>query len=269
MGTLLIVLLIVFAALIAGNEYGDYKRRKNSEHDKLLYEERLKKAPCKHGVAGANGDPILCEKCKLEIETKKQARIAEDARIKAEKEFAYQEWIKKIKLPEYLKSMDPEEFEILACDLFHRMGYKVEHTPYSGDSGIDAYLRKDNNLTILQCKRVKGSVGEPILRDLFGSMHATGAKEGIVVTTGKVSAKARDWSKNKPIKIIETEGLIENIRIYYKEDDIVPESFIPNPDKGSYCPRCGSPMRVINWHGRRFWGCSAYPSCKYTKPYHQ
>ncbi len=245
----------IFGIFLVFLQYGKYKAAR---------------ARCKHGVVGAalNGYK-LCIKCQWEKEAEEQiARKRaeeEEARRKAEKERAYKEWVAKIRLPEYLTKMDPEEFEHLVCDLFRKMGYEVEHTPYSGDGGVDGYLKKNGDLSILQCKRVQGSVGEPILRDLFGTMHAKGAKEGVVVTTGKVSQKARDWASNKPIRILEIGEIVNHIRTHYREDEVVPESFIPDHKKNSTCPKCSGPLKVVNWKGRRFLGCSAYPSCRYTK----
>ena len=89
--------------------------------------------------------------------------------------------------------MDPGEFEKLACEVFSSMGYTVEHTPYSGDHGADGILRKNGEKAILQAKRYQGSVGEPVLRDLYGTMHSFQAKHGILVTTGKLTQQGRAW----------------------------------------------------------------------------
>jgi HJR/Mrr/RecB family endonuclease len=189
-------------------------------------------APCSHGTAGAVYGFTTCSQCEQERIVKEQAakRKAEQeaAQIRAAEEQAYREWVAKIRLPEYLLKMHPEEFERLVCTLFERMGFDVEHTQYSGDGGIDGYLKKDGQLSVLQCKRVKGSVGQPVLRDLFGTMHAVGAKEGVVVTTGKVSTQARAWLQGKPIRIYELDELTACIRTYFKEDDVVPTAFTPN-----------------------------------------
>ena len=52
-------------------------------------------------------------------------------------------------------------------------------------------------------------------------------KEGVVATTGKVSIQARTWAKNKPIRILELDEIVNLIRTHYREDDIVPEHLLP------------------------------------------
>jgi HJR/Mrr/RecB family endonuclease len=250
----------VFGIAIVIILYIKYRNRKEE------YKRRI--APCSHGVSGALYGFQECSQCERDRIAKervaKRKAAAEEAKKKAAKERAYREWVAKIRLPDFLLKMHPEEFEHLVCALFQRMGYEVEHTKYIGDGGIDGYLKKDGELSVLQCKRVKGSVGEPVLRDIFGTMHAAGAKEGIVVTTGKVSTQARVWSQDKPIRIYELDELTACIRTHFKEDDVVPTTFTPNRGTKDICPRCGNPMKVVHWRGKSFMGCSAYPSCRYT-----
>jgi uncharacterized integral membrane protein len=207
------------------------------------------KTSCKHGIVGAYHSHNLCQKCREEDAAQEQVAkkilLEEEARIAALKEAQYQEWVRKMRTPEYLKKMDPEEFEHLVCDLFRRMGYEVENTPYVADGGIDGFLRKDGQLSILQCKRSKGLIGEPILRDLYGAMHHVSAKECVIVTTGRISEQARIWAKNKPIKMIELDELVNQIRMNFKEDDIVPKEFIPRPKNENICPICGKRLEKV------------------------
>jgi len=207
--------IIAFVSLaliaIAGNQYVKKEKERN--------------AKCKHGTVGAL---YKYKKCSLCDEEKAREEVLEalikeeeNERIRARQEREHREWLAKIRLPEYLIKMDWKEFERLTCDLFRRMGYEVEETPYSGDSGIDGYLKKDGKTSILQCKRSKGYIGEPILRDLYGTMHATGAHEGYIITTGKVSDQAKLWARNKPIKLIELDELVKLIRAHYSENDII------------------------------------------------
>jgi Restriction endonuclease/Topoisomerase DNA binding C4 zinc finger len=221
-------------------------------------EEERKRMPCSHGVEGARWESVLCQQCIAENEEKQR-------HLEEERSRQYIEWVKRIRLPEYLKSMHPQEFEELICQLYARLGYAAELTPYTGDGGIDAYLRKGGQTTILQCKRVKGSVGEPVLRDLYGTMRAENASTGLVVTTGKVSRQAREWADGKPIEIIELDLLQDLIRRNFTESDLVPAEFAPQVIQTTNCPKCGSKLRLVKGRWGKFWGCSAYPRCKFTR----
>ncbi|MCB2182401.1 MAG: restriction endonuclease [Desulfobulbaceae bacterium] len=227
--------------------------------------------PCSHGIKRAFNNHQLCNKCVAEVEKRKAEYVAnEKRRIKAERDKRAQEhrqYIQNIRLPSFLKKIDPLDFEKLACDLHSRMGYTVESTPYTGDSGADGILKKNGDITILQAKRVQGSVGEPILRDLYGTMHSFKAQYGVVVTTGKVSRQAREWVKNKPIRLIELDELSSLIRQYYPEDEVVPANFVTPANQSNLCPKCYLPLRKRRGPYGKFYGCTGYPKCKYTRKF--
>lgn len=218
----------------------------------------------------------LCAQCKAQEDARRKAdeeerrvdeekRQADEEKRRIERESEYRRYLSNIRLPSYLREMHPSQFEKLACDLHTRMGYEVEATQYSGDNGVDGFLRKDGELAILQAKRVQGSVGEPILRDLYGTMHSEKAKSCVVVTTGKVSSKARKWATNKPIRIVEIEELTSLIREYFPEDELVPSTFAVSKDRLDFCPQCHSRLKKKKGRYGKFFGCSSYPACRYTR----
>lgn len=53
---------------------------------------------------------------------------------------------------------------------FRDRGYRVMLTGTAGDHGIDLVAEKTGKRAIVQCKRWSGSVGEPVLGDLFGAI---------------------------------------------------------------------------------------------------
>ncbi len=231
-------------------------------------EEARRMLPCVHGVDGARAAPAICPACVAErrrAEREREQRDeAERQRQAAERARQHAELIRKIRFPEYLREMDPRGFEELVCRLFERMGYQVERTPYVGDGGVDAYIEKDGKRYIAQCKRTKGSVGEPVLRDLYGTLHAKGAFGAFVVTTGAVSPQAKAWAAGKPITLVELPELQEMLLRYFAESDIVPADFSPKGPKERSCPLCGARLRVVNGRNGRFLGCTSYPGCRYT-----
>lgn len=41
-----------------------------------------------------------------------------------------------------------------------------------------------------------------------------------------------------------------------------------NPPAGAICPKCGGVLRIrSSADGRKFWGCSNYPACRFTRPF--
>lgn len=253
--------------VVAYRLYLERERRVREQRER----ERIS-APCPHGTVGAKADPTRCPRCQREIrerhEEDERRKNEESRRRLAERQRQFDQWKTEARTPEFLRTVDPREFERLVCTLFEAMGYVVQGTPFSGDGGVDGFARRDGKLALLQCKRVHGSVGEPVLRDLWGSIAHHEADEGIVVTTGSVSRQAREWASGKPIRIIELTELTELVREHLDEDAVVPDSFQVTtlPDSAlNLCPRCGRSLRKVKgWRGK-FLGCSGYPECRYTR----
>jgi restriction system protein len=244
-------------------------------------ERRRLSAPCEHGVEAAKLAPSQCRECSKVAEQRRRdedrRRAADNRREEAEKrerlaqrQKLYGEWISKVRMPEYLRSMDPREFELLACDLFARMGYKVEQTPYTGDGGVDGYLRRDDELIVMQCKRYQDTVGEPVLRELLGTMVVKRATHGWLVTTGTVSRQGRTLARSHPqIRIIELNELTELVRRYFTESVVVPDDFrvaSRAPIMDRTCPRCGRSLVRRKGIRGRFLGCHGFPECRFTRP---
>lgn len=108
-----------------------------------------------------------------------------------------------------LKSLDPVAFERFVGELFSNMGYEIEYTPSSGDEGVDIFLKKDGNTSIVQCKRYDGQVGQPVVRDLYGVMLHNHAYEAYLVTTGYFSLPAQAWVEGKQIRLVDGNTLLE------------------------------------------------------------
>ena len=99
------------------------------------------------------------------------------------------------RLLECLLKMKPSAFERLCQRILKDSGFiKVDVTGRSGDGGIDGIGVLRLNLlsfhVFFQCKRWKGSVGAPAIRDFRGAMVGR-ADKGLVMTTGTFSTDAR------------------------------------------------------------------------------
>ena len=106
-------------------------------------------------------------------------------------------------------SMTAVAFEEFSVSLFREMGYAVEITSGTSDSGIDMLLRKNNQLIAVQCKRWSGPVGEPVVRDFYSALMSSGAQSGYVVTTSTFTSHAYSFAQGKPIQLVDLEALID------------------------------------------------------------
>lgn len=98
-------------------------------------------------------------------------------------------------LLEIIADIPPDAFERISQRLLRESGFtKVEVTGKSGDGGIDGVGILRMNLVSFQvsfqCKRWKGSVGAPVVRDFRGAMVGRSDK-GLIITTGNFTADAR------------------------------------------------------------------------------
>lgn len=242
-----------------------------------LLEDSHNSKRCSHGIEYAYYEPERCHRCKQELraeEAKRDAKRKEEIRrreeeIRRREEAEYAEFIRDIKSPEYLKSMNPYDFEEFVCKYFESVGYKVTRTSKSGDQGIDGILEKNGSKTIVQAKRVQKYVGQPIIRDVYGTMIAENADAAFIVTTGKVSQQSRDWIGDKPIHIFtskDLKGWTEHLKLK------IPKSFKVDERSTPFCPKCKAKLvkrRAKKGYkkGKYFWACSRYfaTGCSYTR----
>lgn len=107
-------------------------------------------------------------------------------------------------------ALEPDEFESWVGMLFKLVGYQVRNTQYVADHGIDLEVTGQGlGLGLVQCKRYRGTVGEPTVRDLYGTMMHERADHGWLATTGGVSRQARAWAAGKPIELWDGQQLVE------------------------------------------------------------
>ncbi len=114
-----------------------------------------------------------------------------------------------------IMALAPEEFENWSALLFQLMGYRVVQTRNTGDHGIDLELSNDRmQRGLVQCKRYRGTVGEPAVRDLYGTMMHENAERGWLLTTGSFSRQAREWCQGKPIELWDGRSLLALAKRY-------------------------------------------------------
>jgi len=104
-------------------------------------------------------------------------------------------------LPQIM-ALEPGEFEVWVGMLFQLMGYAVYNTVDAADHGIDLVVVNEKTPRgLVQCKRYRGVVGEPAVRDLYGVIMHENAERGWLVTTGSFSRQAWAWAAGKQIEL--------------------------------------------------------------------
>jgi predicted RNA-binding Zn-ribbon protein involved in translation (DUF1610 family) len=171
---------------------------------------------------------------------------------------------------EDLRRLSPSEFEELVVELFVAEGHKAKRTGSIGDHGVDVVVKAANGEKwVVQCKRWRGSVGEPVIRDFHGVMQHEKADRGVLVTTSTFTPQAREWARGKPISLREGKEIISLLQKARKNPRQIPSSTMDAPKAEMappLCPKCGSQMviRIAKQGpniGGKFWGCPNYPKC--------
>lgn len=106
------------------------------------------------------------------------------------------------------KYLSEKELEKFSAQVFSKMGYKAQLTSQTGDHGIDVLLiNPKGQKEIVQCKQWNKQVGEPQVRDLFGTMQHEKAVRSWLIAPRGFSMPAKRWSKGKQIELIDDEEL--------------------------------------------------------------
>ncbi len=115
-----------------------------------------------------------------------------------------------------LMDLTPAEFEVLVSNLFGKMGLNTKLTRSSKDGGVDAVAFDTRPVlggkVVIQAKRYRDTVGVSAVRDLYGTMLNEGANKGILVCTSGYGPDAYNFSKDKPIELIDGGGLLYLLR---------------------------------------------------------
>ena len=111
---------------------------------------------------------------------------------------------------EVLLDLSPVEFEAMVADLYRKLGHKAYRRGRAGDHSVDIVVKaKNGKKWIVQRKRWRGNVGEPVIRDFYRTMQHEEAAQGAIVTTGRFSRPARAWAKRKPIHLYEGAAFLQ------------------------------------------------------------
>lgn len=146
----------------------------------------------------------------------------------------------KSELLSILMEISPSGFEHLCLRLLREAGFKnLEIRGRTGDGGIDGVGVYRVSLvsfpTYFQCKRYRGSVGAPVVRDFRGAMAGRGEK-GMIITTGTFTSSAKDEASRDgapPLDLIDGDelcGLLKNFNVGVSTKIVEIEEVTVDPD---------------------------------------
>ena len=172
---------------------------------------------------------------------------------------------------ELLRRLEWRRFEELCAAYFEALGHGTRITPSRLGGSMDIGLRttgSDQITTLVQCKPWDAyRIGVKPLRELRAAMAAAGAREGILVTSGRFNREAAAYAEKEKIR------LIDGAALFTKIAELPPQAaadLLKLATQGDFltptCPSCAIKMtsRKSIQGGRKFWGCLNYPRCKQT-----
>jgi len=174
-------------------------------------------------------------------------------------------------LIKHLRRIDWFQFEKVVGIAYRNLGYTV--TTRGGanpDGGIDLLIEKDGQTSAVQCKQWKTwNVGVKPVREFLGALTDAGMKHGILVTLCGYSAHAKELAEKHGIEILNEAGLARLLESSNAHRQ--PEVLSVLRDTRKFCPKCERQMVLRKATrgkdaGQSFWGCSAYPRCRFTMP---
>lgn len=136
-----------------------------------------------------------------------------------------------------MQALTPSEFEELVANTYRDQGHQVDVVGSRGDHGIDLIIHTRKGETwLVQCKKYRGKVGEPVVRDFYGTLRASEATEGAIITTGQITDQARLWAEGKPLHLYDGHQflkIIQSTKRYNRLPVEVPKKELPGIGKPS------------------------------------
>lgn len=156
--------------------------------------------------------------------------------------------------------------------IYRKQGYVVTRRGGANpDGGIDLVIEKNGHLSAVQCKQWKTwNIGVKAVREFLGALTDVGIHKGVFITLCGYTGDAKRLAEKHGIEIVNETGLAGMIEDTDARFD--PETLAILKDKRKLCPKCESKMVLRTatkgvGAGSQFWGCSAYPRCRFTMPF--
>lgn len=168
-----------------------------------------------------------------------------------------------------IDQMSGEEFEELLKYHFQEQGYKAQLTPKSHDYGADLVLKNGYGETIVvQAKRYGSIVGIKAIQEVIGARSYYNAQRAIVFTNNYFSNSAEQLAETSGVELYDRSELTQFIggnNTLIRFGGVYASTAVSASVPPQSCPYCGGTLvKRYGKHGA-FWGCSNFPTCRYTK----
>ena len=142
-------------------------------------------------------------------------------------------------LKELAKELKGHPLAEFIAHLLNAMGYRTRVSPEGPDAGIDVIAHRDElgfepPIVKVQVKSTEGSVGDPVVSQLYGKV---GDREfGLFVTLGTFTNQARAFERGKSnLRLIDGDQLVDLVIQHYESFDSRYKGLLPL--KSVYVPQ--------------------------------
>lgn len=128
---------------------------------------------------------------------------------------------------DYLRNVDPFEFEKIVAEMYRQLGYEVRLTPKSNDKGFDIILMKENIKYLVECKRYSelNLIGRELIQKFFAAVYNEKALKGYFITTSDFRKTAIQYIKglDDKIELIDYRKLLSLLELAYPDRSQITE----------------------------------------------
>ena len=170
------------------------------------------------------------------------------------------------------------EFQGLVAEAYRQQGCTVtEPSAQDAQEGIDLLAHKDQQTLLVQSRHWKtASVGVTEIREMADTVAIRGAAGGYVLTAGRFTAAAVEYSQGKSLHLVDGGQLLEMLRAAKAAESRRLSPWEPGAPEATsswfvpQCPVCTSPMQLqMPTRGGpssgAYWLCTQAPTCKGTR----
>lgn len=118
--------------------------------------------------------------------------------------------------PSYSRLLDSRKLEVLARNVYAKLGYQAEHVGGAGDGGVDVWLDRLGKKEIVQCKQYQVPVQPDTVRSVYGAAMGRGAKMAYLWAPGGFTDAARSEARHFiQIELVDEQGILELVEKAY------------------------------------------------------